>query len=130
MNTLILFLDDEDADWTLEGWWKQSNVHHAFELSDTKSYISFDKDEDTFSDYNEEEEKFIREFIKKPVCYVVTWRGDQLINDFVKFFPDDKIAIVDNDYGMICELSKLKGHPVQKWIYSANFLLPTDISKT
>ncbi|MDG4558495.1 MAG: hypothetical protein P9F19_14050 [Candidatus Contendobacter sp.] len=118
MNSLILFVRGKnwqpDTWVTLAGGSKTESGQ--FVLENSSSWLSVYKYDEAFDDYDEAEENLVRELIQDPIPYLIEWRGDELLEKLISNIPADKDVIVDNDHGLICSVSKLKGLSVRDWV--------------
>ncbi len=87
-----------------------------FVVETSNSWISVYRYDEVFNDYDKDEEQLVRSLVHNPVPYLIEWRGDELLKKFIEDFPLNNNAVIDNDHGIICNISKLKGKPVSDWV--------------
>ena len=119
MNSIVFFTNKNE--WKPEAWVTVMggtiSETGQFIVEALDSWISIYKYDDVFNDYDEDEEQLVRSFIHDPIPYLVEWRGDELLQKFIDDFPFDKHAVIDNDHGLICNISELKGKPASDWVF-------------
>jgi hypothetical protein len=54
--------------------------------------------------------------VEDPKSYLLEWRGDELLKEFLSKIPDDYFVVVDNDHGIISALQFVKKIPIEDWI--------------
>ena len=118
MNTIILIVDD-DTPWT-PGYWIQEqggkiNTSNSLILSRGNQWISISKDPSVLDDYSASEISAITKFIDSPSFYVIEWNAGQLVDEFLNAIPSDLAALIDNDHGLITQVSQLSGKPISTW---------------
>ena len=118
MNTIILIVDD-DTPWT-PGYWIQEqggkiNASNPFVLSRGDQWISISKDPSVLDDYSASEISEIIKFIDSTRFYVIEWNAGQLVDEFLNAIPSDLAALIDNDHGLITQVSQLSGKPISTW---------------
>jgi hypothetical protein len=119
VNTLILFLDGE-RDWSPERWVVQrggkKGAHGQMVVEMPEAWLSLLRHDDVLNDYDEEERQAVLRLLDDPIPYLVEWRGDQMVEELLAAIPPGKGAVVDNDHGLICLLSRLQGLPLWSWL--------------
>jgi len=117
MNSIVLFAQTDG--WQPDGWVKSMGGTKSdsgqFVVETSCSWISFCRYDDVFSDYDDDEEQIVRSLIQEPTGYLIEWRGDDLLEKFIEDFASNTKAVIDNDHGLICYISKVKGLPVSHW---------------
>ena len=99
---------------TLMGGTKSQSGQFVVEISD--SWIRIFRYDEVFDDYDESEERLVRSLVQDPVPYLIEWRGDELLGKFIEDFPIGEDAVVDNDHGLICNFSELRGKSTSDWL--------------
>ncbi len=118
MNSIVLFVKPEE--WSPKTW--MHTLSYAIVNSDqyvvetATSWLSIRSCNEIFDDYDVHEEEQVRLLIQCPQPYLIEWRGEELLQKFIDDFPSGKVAVIDNDHGLICAISKVKGRPISKWI--------------
>ena len=118
MNSLVFFTRRKG--WKPEIWTTlmggKVTESGQFVVETSDSWLSVYKYDEVFDDYDESEEQLIRSVIQDPVPYLIEWRGDELLGKFIDNFPIDEEAVIDNDHGLICSISELKGKSIRDWL--------------
>lgn len=118
MNSLVLFV--QESGWKPETWillvGGARSETGQFVVENASSWLSVYKYDETFDDYDATEEQSVRAVMQDPIPYLIEWRGDELLEKFIENIPVDEEVIVDNDHGLICCVSKLKGLAVRDWV--------------
>ena len=118
MNTIILIVND-DTPWTPRYWTQEQggkiNTSNPFILSRGDQWISISKDPSILDDYSASEISAIMKFIDSPRFYVIEWNAGQLVDEFLNAIPSDLAALIDNDHGLITQVSQLSGKPISTW---------------
>lgn len=124
MNTLILFLSPND--WSPVAWLhRQGGVPSAGRmlLELEGGWIAVEERNSAFDEFEATEERLVRTLIDNPVAYLVEWHGDHLIDHLVQAVPAGVSAVIDNDHGLICEVSPLKVCDTARWLRAPRLVI-------
>lgn len=118
MNSLVFFARKKE--WKPEAWVTlmggTTSESGQFVVEILDSWISIYKYDEVFDDYDESEEQLVRSLIQDPVPYIIEWRGDEMLRKFIEDFPINEDAVIDNDHGLICNISELRGKSTRDWL--------------
>ena len=118
MNSLIVFTT-EDA-WHPTKWFKAMDASESdtgqFVVERTGSWISLLKRDDLFYDYDDNEKQTVQSLLEVSKSYLVEWKGDVLLDSFIKAFPPSGNVVIDNDHGLICSILEVQKSPICRWI--------------
>jgi hypothetical protein len=118
MNTLILLVES-DSSWSPLIW----AMHNAAESTDDGrvviggrlGWLAIHADQSILDDFDDDEKADALGALVEPAIFVVEWRGDPLIERFVKDVPSDCRVFVDNDHGVFAPVAVLQGLPAGAW---------------
>jgi len=119
MNTIVLFIEDPKC-WSPEGWM----IQHGGIVGSTgqvvmetpAGWLSVLRYDDVIYDYDDFEKVALSAFIDHPIPFLIEWRGDELVQQFIAAVPTDCKVVVDNDHGLICLLACVATLPLASWI--------------
>jgi hypothetical protein len=118
MNSLILHVS-RSCDWLpqqyllIRGGSKVAASQVVLETN--QCWISVLQDDKLMSEYEATERRILDLLIHDPVCYLVEWRGELLMQHFVYAIPPDIGAVIDNDHGLICYVNQIREIPLANW---------------
>lgn len=118
MNSIVLFSSENE--WEPETWMTLMKGYISdegqFIVETSDSWISIIRYDEVLDDYEEDEKELVRNLIRDPIPYLIEWRGDELLKQFVDKFPLNSGGVIDNDHGLICNISELKEKSVNDWL--------------
>jgi hypothetical protein len=118
MNTLILHAQSPHSDpfsvlATLGGIITGAD---EITLSVSGNWIRVTRADDVMNDYEQEEKSLIFSFFEKQRSFLVEWRGDSLLHEYLSALPKGNVIVVDNDHGIISPLDVVVDLQLAEWI--------------
>lgn len=118
MNSLIIFASEDE--WQPTKWFKAMDASESntgqFVVERTSSWISLLMRDDMFYDYDDNEKQTVQSLLDVSKSYLVEWKGDGLLDSFIKAFPPSENLVVDNDHGLICNILEVQKLPICRWV--------------
>lgn len=121
MNTFILVIDS-DYGWSPQSWilgHGGANMPNGqTTLERQQEWFSVLHDENPLTDFEDSEKEFLSRHIVNPASFLVEWKGNALIEEFLSAIPSECIAFIDNDHGLITSVKSIRDLPIDSWITS------------
>lgn len=118
MNTLILLVENESS-WSPIVWASERGGESTEEgrivIEGRHGWLAIHHDPSVLDDFDDEEKAEAVAALVDPVIFVVEWRGDVLVETFVKAVPPGCRAFVDNDHGAFAPITLLQNTPFAAW---------------
>lgn len=118
MNSLILLIENE-CSWSPIVWASErggeSTEDGRIVIEGRLGWIAIHHDQSVLDDFDDEEKAEAVAALADPVIFVVEWRGDALLESFVKAVPPGCRAFVDNDHGVFAPVALLQNTPIAAW---------------
>lgn len=125
MNTLILLVESESS-WSPLVWaverGGESTEDGRVVIDDRQGWLAIHHDPGVLDDFDAEEKAEALAALVDPAMFVVEWRGDRLVEMFVKAVPPACRAFVDNDHGAFAPVTVLQGLPFAAWARAITLL--------
>lgn len=119
MNTLILH-NIEGSNWSLAEHLVSlggvSTGPDEITLSTDSSWIRLTWADDVIYDYDFSRLNLLKSFGAERKSFMVEWRGDDLLQNFIDSIPTDKKIVVDNDFGIFISLDLIRDKLLSTWI--------------
>ncbi|WP_020558926.1 hypothetical protein [Thiofilum flexile] len=117
MNSIVIFFEKESH---LKSWSSLVNQYITedgrFVIETSNGWLSIYQPNDIWRDYDEDELLVVKSLILEPIPYLIEWRDNSLLQEFIDNFPTDSHAVIDNDHGLICKISDIKDTPISRWL--------------
>ena len=116
MNTVIL-KKSKAENWDPISYFKQNGGDAIYEFNQYNlaigdAWISVIEDDSVYFEFDDDEIGKVKSIIEKPVFYIIEWKGDEILENFMGHIPNGTTALVDDDHGSILTadafLKKLK----------------------
>jgi len=125
MNTLILLLENESSwsplVWALEQG-GESTEDGRVVIEGALGWLSIEPDQSVLDDFADEERADAVAALVDPALFVVEWRGDALIETFVRAVPIDCRVFVDNEHGVFAPVAAIRHLPFASWARTISLL--------
>lgn len=125
MNTLILLVERESS-WSPLVWALEQGGESAEDgrvvIEGRLGWLSIEPDQSVLDDFNDDERADAVAALVDPSLFVVEWRGDVLIETFVRAVPSDSRVFVDNEHGVFAPAAALKSIPFASWARTISLL--------
>jgi len=120
MNSLIIFKANESSSLceTLVAMGGESRSDGRVVIEKTNGWISVEELNDPFSDYDETEKNKVFSKIDNPAGFLVEWRNDGELQILLDELEKDGNVVIDNDHGIIAQLSDVNSVPISIWLRS------------
>lgn len=118
MNTLILLVESESS-WSPLVWALEQGGESAEDgrvvIEGRLGWLSIEPDQSVLDDFDDDERADAVAALVDPSLFVIEWRGDVLIENFVRAVPSDSRVFVDNEHGVFAPVTILKNIPFASW---------------
>ena len=125
MNTLILLVERESS-WSPLVWALEQGGESAEDgrvvIEGRLGWLSIEPDQSVLDDFDDDERADAVAALVDPSLFVVEWRGDVLIETFVRAVPPDSRVFVDNEHGVFAPAAALKSIPFASWARTISLL--------
>lgn len=123
MNTLVLLVAKECA-WSPEVWAIEGGGQRAADgqimIERGPEWLSIARDERVLDDFDDEERLRVAALVGEATTYLVEWRGNVLVETFLRSIPPGTRAAIDNDHGLLVPVSEVAGEPVETWVRASS----------
>lgn len=118
MNTLILLVESESS-WSPLVWALEQGGESAEDgrvvIEGRAGWLSIEPDQSVLDDFDDDERADAVAALVDPSLFVIEWRGDVLIETFVRAVPSDSRVFVDNEHGVFAPVTVLRNIPFASW---------------
>lgn len=80
------------------------------------SWLSVRESHSVIHDYDEEDLKKLRSLVGDAKSYLVEWRGDEILQNFISSIGPKQYVLIDNDHGLMASLADVFDLPVEQWV--------------
>ncbi|WP_313914728.1 hypothetical protein [Tahibacter sp.] len=125
MNTLILLVESESS-WSPLVWALEQGGESAEDgrivIEGRLGWLSIEPDQSVLDDFDDDERADAVAALVDPSLFVIEWRGDVLIETFVRAVPSDSRVFVDNEHGVFAPVTVLRNIPFASWARAISVL--------
>lgn len=120
MNTLVLLLEREcpwsPELWAIERGGQQRSPDGQVMIERDAEWLSIARDDRVLDEFDDEERSRLAALVSEPTTHLVEWKGNALVEMFLRSIPPGTRAAIDNDHGLLVPVAEVAGQPLDAWV--------------